>query len=62
MSIAFVLTSVRLEVDLVAVCVCGFDEFVPVGNYECGEVADGAIDEDWLYDASIQGERRWGPT
>ncbi len=39
-----------------AVCVCGFDEFVPVGDCECGEVADGAIDEDWLFDALIQGE------
>lgn len=50
---AFVYTSVRLEVDLAAVCVCGFDEFVPVGDCECGEVADGAIDEDWLFDALI---------
>lgn len=39
------------------VCVCGFDESVPVGDCECGEVADGALDEDWLFDALIQGEQ-----
>ena len=39
------------------VCVYGFDEFVPVGDCECGEVAAGAIDKDWLFDALIQGQR-----
>lgn len=27
----------------------------------CGEVADGAIDEERLFDALILGDRRWGP-
>lgn len=43
-------------------CVCGFDEFVPVGNNcVCGKVADAAIDEERLFDALILGYRRWGP-
>lgn len=37
-------------------CVWGFDEFFPVGDCACGEVADGAIDEDGLFDALIRGE------
>lgn len=53
---AFVLTSVILEVDFVVVyMVCGFDEFVPVDDCEWGEVADGALDEDCLFDALIRG-------
>ena len=51
MSTPFVFTSVMLEVDLVSlsVCVCGLDEFVPVGDCECGEVADAATHSAWLF-------------
>lgn len=34
-----------------------------IGNCECGEVADGAIDDYWLFNALIRGgSGRWGAT
>lgn len=51
---AFVFTSVTFWFGG-CVHIFGFDEFVPVCDCDCAEVADGAKAEDWLCDALIQG-------
>lgn len=43
------------------VCVRGVEEFVPVGDCECGEVADAAMEEDGLLVGGVQQKGRCFP-